>query len=73
MAEAPDHHHNRKRGTFVEMDGVVQPGPAPRFSVTPPEIGRAPTAPGNDTDRVATAAGFSEEQIVKLRESGAIA
>jgi len=73
MTEAPGHHHNRERGTFVEIDGVVQPGPAPRFSVTPPGIGRAPTAPGNDTDRVATAAGFNKEQIVKLRESGAIA
>ena len=73
MTEAPNHHHNRERETFVEIDGVVQPGPAPRFSVTQPEIGRPPVAPGNDTDRVAIAAGFSEEQIVKLRESGAIA
>ena len=73
MTEAPKHHHTRERETFVEIDGVVQPGPAPRFSVTPPEIGRSPVAPGNDTDRVASAAGFNEEQIVKLRESGAIA
>jgi alpha-methylacyl-CoA racemase len=73
MTEAPKHHHNSQRETFVELDGVVQPSPAPRFSVTPPEIGRPPVAPGNDTDRVANAAGFNEGQIVKLRESGAIA
>lgn len=73
MTEAPNHPHNLERETFVEVDGVVQPGPAPRFSATPPEIGRPPTIPGADTDRVASAAGFSQAQIVKLRESGAIA
>ncbi len=34
--EAPLHAHNRARETFVEIDGVVQPAPAPRFSRTPP-------------------------------------
>ena len=32
--EAPRHAHNVARGTFVEIDGVVQPAPAPRFSRT---------------------------------------
>jgi alpha-methylacyl-CoA racemase len=40
LAEAPLHPHNRARGTFVEVDGVVQPAPAPRFSRTP--LGRTP-------------------------------
>lgn len=35
MAEAPDHPHNKARGTFVETDGIVQPGPCPRFAQTP--------------------------------------
>ncbi|TNF64030.1 MAG: CoA transferase [Rhodobacteraceae bacterium] len=35
MDEAPDHPHNRARGTFVETDGLVQPGTCPRFSATP--------------------------------------
>ncbi|MGH8324487.1 MAG: CaiB/BaiF CoA transferase family protein, partial [Steroidobacteraceae bacterium] len=35
MDEAPHHPHNRHRGTFVESGGVLQPGPAPRFSRTP--------------------------------------
>lgn len=35
LAEAPDHPHNRARGTFVSEDGLVQPAPAPRFSETP--------------------------------------
>ena len=34
MAEAPSHPHNMARGTFVEVDGVVQPAPAPRYSLT---------------------------------------
>jgi alpha-methylacyl-CoA racemase len=36
--EAPRHPHNAARGTFVEVDGVVQPAPAPRFSRTPPGV-----------------------------------
>lgn len=35
MSEAPDHPHNRERGLFLDLDGVVQPAPAPRFSRTP--------------------------------------
>ena len=73
MTEAPGHEHNLVRGTFVEVDGVVQPGPAPRFSVTPAEIAGPPVAPGTDTDEVAAAAGFSPAEIGKLRETGAIA
>ena len=34
--EAPLHPHNLARQTFVTVDGVVQPAPAPRFSRTPP-------------------------------------
>lgn len=73
MTEAPHHPHNAERATFVEIDGVVQPAPAPRFSATPPEIDGPPPIPGNDTDGVVAEAGFSQAQIVKLRESGAIA
>lgn len=35
FAQAPEHPHLKARGTFVEIDGVVQPAPAPRFSRTP--------------------------------------
>ena len=43
--EAPRHSHLRARGTFVEVDGVVQPAPAPRFSATPTARPTAPEAP----------------------------
>jgi alpha-methylacyl-CoA racemase len=36
--EAPRHPHNQARGTFITLDGVVQPAPAPRFSRTPPAM-----------------------------------
>lgn len=38
--EAPTHPHNRSRGTFVTVDGVLQPAPAPRFSRTPAALPR---------------------------------
>ena len=40
--EAPDHPHHRARDTFIEVDGVLQPGVAPRFSATPTSLPRAP-------------------------------
>ena len=39
LSEAPAHPHLAARGTFVEVDGVMQPAPAPRFSRTPSAIG----------------------------------
>jgi alpha-methylacyl-CoA racemase len=36
--EAPQHWHNRSRQTFVDIDGVMQPAPAPRFSCTPADL-----------------------------------
>lgn len=49
FAEAPEHPHLRARGTFVEVEGVVQPAPAPHFSRTIPPVPRAPSA-APDTD-----------------------
>ncbi|MGH9040804.1 MAG: CaiB/BaiF CoA transferase family protein, partial [Acidimicrobiia bacterium] len=72
MTEAPEHPHNRHRGTFVEVAGIVQPAPAPRFSRTGPEISRPPAPPGTDTDDALADWGLSGEQIEKLRSAGAI-
>ncbi|MCU4185917.1 CoA transferase [Acidiferrimicrobium sp. IK] len=52
MTEAPHHPHLRARNTFVEHDGIVQPGPAPRFSRTPGNIRRPPSIPGQHTEEV---------------------
>jgi len=43
LEDAPQHPHNIARGTFVEVDGVVQPAPAPRFSRTPAEFADQPS------------------------------
>ena len=74
FAEAPSHPHLRARGTFVEVAGVVQPAPAPRFSRTPGAIQRPPAHPGQHTDEVlADWLGASTDDAAALRASGAIA
>jgi alpha-methylacyl-CoA racemase len=72
MADAPDHPHNRARESFVEVDGKLQPAPAPRFSRTPPGLPGPPSEPGADTDEALAAWGLSESEIAELREAGAV-
>ena len=48
-AEAVAHPHNVERGTFVEVNGVTLPGPAPRFGRTPAAAG-TPNHPGSHTE-----------------------
>jgi alpha-methylacyl-CoA racemase len=70
LAEAPKHPHNTARGTFVEIDGVMQPAPAPRFSRTKPEVkGGAREA---DSARALKAWGFKPDEIAALAGAGAI-
>ncbi len=73
LAEAPEHPHNRARGTFVDHAGIVQPAPAPRFSRTTCEIARPPAHPGQHTDEILRAWGFEADEIAKLRADGAVA
>ena len=73
MAEAPRHPHNAARSTFVEVDGVVQPAPAPRFSRSKPSIQRPPARRGEHTDAALADWGFTDDEIAGLRASRAIA
>jgi len=73
MGEAYEHPHNVARGTFVEVAGKLQPGPAPRFSRTPAEISRPPSHAGQHTDQALADWGFSAEEIAHLREKKAVA
>jgi alpha-methylacyl-CoA racemase len=73
LDEAPSHPHNVARGVFVEVDGVVQPGPAPRFSRTPPEIRMGAREAGADTVPALAAWGLTEEEVEALRADGAVA
>ena len=70
--EAPDHPHNKARGTFVELDGVMQPAPAPRFSRTAAEISGPARVPGEDTAAVLADAGFGESEIAELVSGGVV-
>ncbi|MDQ6782121.1 MAG: CoA transferase [Actinomycetota bacterium] len=72
MDEAPLHPHMAQRGTFIEVGGVVQPGPAPRLSRTPGAVsGPAPSA-GQDSEEALGDWGFSADEIAALLESGAV-
>lgn len=72
MDEAPHHRHNVARETFVEVAGVVQPAPAPRFSVTPGAIqGPPPAIGGNDRDALGDW-GFSPAEVEALADQGVI-
>jgi alpha-methylacyl-CoA racemase len=73
IPEAIEHPHNVHRGTFVEVAGIPQPGPAPRFSRTAPVITAPPPHAGQHTDDVLAAAGFDADRIAKLRATGAVA
>lgn len=72
LTEAPRHPHNRARNTFVEVGGVVQPAPAPRFGSTPAGAPEMPGGPGEDTDVVLTRLGYSSAEIGTLRDSGVV-
>ncbi|HJM50012.1 MAG TPA: CaiB/BaiF CoA-transferase family protein [Alphaproteobacteria bacterium] len=72
LDEAPEHPHNKARETFVEVEGVVQPAPAPRFSRTPGKIHRPPPVAGEHTDEVLAEWGFAADELGRLREAGAI-
>jgi alpha-methylacyl-CoA racemase len=70
--EAPEHPHAKARGAFVELDGVVQPAPAPRFSRTAPVVSHASPKPGEHSEAVLAASGFSADEIEQLKQQGVI-
>ena len=71
MDEAPEHPHNRARGTFIEVGGVIQPAPAPRFSRSTPATPRPPVTGATGEDVLADW-GFQAAAIDALRQAGAI-
>lgn len=73
LDEAPEHEHNRARGTFVDAFGARQPAPAPRLSRTPGEIERPPPDFGEHTDEVLDALGYGPDERGRLRAAGIIA
>jgi alpha-methylacyl-CoA racemase len=73
LAEAPSHPHNLARSTFVEVDGIVQPAPAPRFSRTPAGKPTPPEDPGERGIASLAQWGLASDEIAALKRSGALA
>jgi len=72
LDEAPKHAHNVSRQTFVEVAGVTQPAPAPRFSKTPGAIQGPPPAIGAHDQEALRDWGFSEADVSALKANGAL-
>ena len=72
LAEAPQHAHNRARGAFVEVDGVTQPAPAPRYSRTPGAIARGAPRRGEGAAQALADWGFDKAEIEDFRARGAL-
>jgi len=71
LAEAPAHAHARAREAFVEVAGVSQPAPAPRFSRSASAVPRAAPVPGAHTREVLAEAGYTASEIETLLADGA--
>jgi alpha-methylacyl-CoA racemase len=73
MSEALKHPHNVQRQSFVEIAGIAQPAPAPRFLGTPTRVQRPPARVGEHTDQILRDWGFSSAEIAELHRAGAVA
>ena len=70
--EAPEHPHNKARETFVEVDGIMQPAPSPRFSRTVPRISHGARVAGEDSVAVLKDCGFDDAEIDELQQAAVI-
>jgi alpha-methylacyl-CoA racemase len=73
LDEAPKHPHNLARETFIEIEGVTQPAPAPRFSATPGQVQAPPPGIGQHTEDALVDWGVSADAVAALKASGAAA
>jgi alpha-methylacyl-CoA racemase len=72
LGEAPANLHNRSRGTFVNVDGVLQPGPAPRYSHTACDPPEPPRREGADNDSILAEIGYGAAEIAGLQSRGVV-
>ena len=73
LSEAPGHPHLVARDTFIEVDGITQPAPAPRFSRTRPDAPTSPSLPGDHTQALLSEMGFDETAVTELIDGGVVA
>jgi alpha-methylacyl-CoA racemase len=72
MRSAPRHPHNQARKSFVEIAGVTQPAPAPKFSRTPGAVAAPPPETGEHTDDILRDWGFTATEIADLHQQGVV-
>jgi alpha-methylacyl-CoA racemase len=72
LDEAAGHPHAAARGAFIEVGGLTQPAPAPRFSRSPADVPAAPPVPGADTDAVLGGLGLGQDEVAELRAAGIV-
>ncbi len=72
MREAPRHPQSAARGSFLPVEGVIQPAPAPRFSRTPGRVARGAPVPGEHGAEILRDWGVEAAEIERLRAAGAI-
>ena len=70
--DAPKHPANIARDVYLDVDGITQPAPAPRFSRTPSEVRHGAHAVGADTEEILAAMGFESREIETLKEAEVI-
>jgi alpha-methylacyl-CoA racemase len=72
MSQAAQHPHNQARSTFIEIAGVTQPAPAPRFSRSVPDVPTPPAHPGQHSREILIDWGIASEEVERLIEAGAV-
>ena len=72
LGEAPVHPHNIARRTFLDLDGVFQPAPAPRYSAMQLDRPDPPRSEGEDGKAVLGELGYSPDEIARLRSEGVL-
>ncbi len=71
-SEVEAHPHNAERGTFVRVNDVIQARPAPRMGRTPGLEPAPPGAMGDDTEAILGELGLNEQDLIQLRDKGAL-
>lgn len=70
--EAPNHAHAKARDSFLEVDGIMQQAPAPRFDRTPAQVQHGARIPGQDSNDVLSSFGFSAAEIAALNAANVV-
>jgi alpha-methylacyl-CoA racemase len=73
LSEAPRHPHLVARETFIDLDGVIQPAPAPRFSRSRPATPTPPSSPGDHTHALLREIGLPPDAVTALSDAGVVA